>query len=172
MTITKQKNNTLVRVVSCIECGTKFKSNHSQSKYCSDQCRQIGNRRSWNKYSCANKNKRREYSKQHYNNSKIERIAQIKLYKQTPAGKKATRKADINSRKNNPQKYKARQEVLVAKRCGFITSMPCYICGNIKTEAHHINYNKPLNIIWLCTSHHKKLHEIIKNNNYKSEVTK
>jgi len=36
---------------------------------------------------------------------------------------------------------------------------PCESCGSTSfIEAHHDNYNKPLEIRWLCRSHHAKLH--------------
>lgn len=36
---------------------------------------------------------------------------------------------------------------------------PCETCGATGfTEAHHDNYDKPLQIRWLCRSHHAQLH--------------
>lgn len=35
---------------------------------------------------------------------------------------------------------------------------PCVICGNEKSEGHHYDYNKPTEVIWLCTEHHRRLH--------------
>lgn len=41
---------------------------------------------------------------------------------------------------------------------GKITKKPCAVCGNVKSEAHHPDYSKPLEVIWLCRIHHLKLH--------------
>lgn len=48
----------------------------------------------------------------------------------------------------------ARSDVHKALRNGDIKKKPCEICGVIQVEAHHNNYSKPLEIIWLCKDHH------------------
>ena len=35
---------------------------------------------------------------------------------------------------------------------------PCEICGSLKTEAHHDDYDKPLEVRWLCRIHHMRYH--------------
>jgi len=44
-------------------------------------------------------------------------------------------------------------------RRGVIKKMPCVICGDEKSEAHHEDYGKPLNIVWYCRLHHIRYHE-------------
>ena len=39
-----------------------------------------------------------------------------------------------------------------------IERRPCEVCG-AKAEAHHDNYNEPLNIRWLCFKHHREWHK-------------
>ena len=35
---------------------------------------------------------------------------------------------------------------------------PCIMCGVIGEHRHHPDYEKPLEIVWLCESCHHKLH--------------
>lgn len=39
---------------------------------------------------------------------------------------------------------------------------PCEICG-AKAEAHHEDYNKPLEVRWLCFKHHREWHKTHEN---------
>lgn len=47
--------------------------------------------------------------------------------------------------------------------CGRLKRMPCEICGTTNTHAHHEDYNEPLNVTWLCQSHHMLRHIEIRN---------
>ena len=42
---------------------------------------------------------------------------------------------------------------------GTVTKMPCEVCGNEKSQAHHEDYDKPLDVMWLCDQHHKDRHK-------------
>jgi len=60
--------------------------------------------------------------------------------------------------KNNPLKTTAHKKVRQAILTGDLIVQPCEKCGNPKTEAHHEDYTKPLDVVWLCSVHHKKRH--------------
>jgi hypothetical protein len=45
-----------------------------------------------------------------------------------------------------------------AKRKSLLVKKACLICGRIDVQAHHENYAKPLDIIWLCKEHHIERH--------------
>jgi hypothetical protein len=62
-----------------------------------------------------------------------------------------------NWEKQNPEKKKAHNAVNNALRYGKIHRHPCCICGS-KAEAHHEDYSKPLDVIWLCPKHHGEHH--------------
>lgn len=62
-----------------------------------------------------------------------------------------------NKRKNQPEKYRARNAVGNAVRNGRLVRQPCAICGDQNTEAHHKDYSKPLDVEWLCFKHHREV---------------
>ncbi len=43
-------------------------------------------------------------------------------------------------------------------RVGKLKRLSCEQCGSPETEAHHIDYDKPEDIIWLCNNHHREWH--------------
>ena len=36
------------------------------------------------------------------------------------------------------------------------------VCGNPVSEAHHRDYEKPLEVVWLCPEHHRIWHRLVK----------
>ncbi len=58
----------------------------------------------------------------------------------------------------NFKKYKARSVSKIALKNGTIKKHPCGKCGNKKSEMHHENYDKPLDITWLCRRCHSQRH--------------
>jgi len=61
-----------------------------------------------------------------------------------------------------PEKVQARNLLEQAVRCGKIKRLPCEVCGNPKTEAHHEDYSKPYDVHWLCRKHHNEIHKRMK----------
>ena len=59
-----------------------------------------------------------------------------------------------------PERNKARIAVNNAVRDGRLMRQPCFICGE-KAEAHHPDYSRPLDVVWLCDSHHKQTHALV-----------
>ena len=48
--------------------------------------------------------------------------------------------------------------VMVAIKKGLINPQPCEVCGEEKSQAHHDDYSKPLEVRWLCNKHHRQWH--------------
>ena len=78
-------------------------------------------------------------------------------YIHTPKGKEITKKQILKYRLLNPLAVKAVKKLNKAVKSGKIIRQPCIVCGE-KAQAHHPDYNKPLDVIWLCPFHHKNLH--------------
>jgi hypothetical protein len=59
-----------------------------------------------------------------------------------------------------PERIRARARVYYHKKQNNITPGTCEICGTEKSiEAHHPDYEQPLELIWLCSVHHRELHQ-------------
>ena len=56
-------------------------------------------------------------------------------------------------------KIAARQTVKRYLKLGRISKEPCIKCGEEKVDAHHEDYMKPLEVIWLCRKHHAEHHK-------------
>jgi hypothetical protein len=41
---------------------------------------------------------------------------------------------------------------------GRIERQPCEICGTPNAHAHHEDYDRPLDVRWLCEMHHRQIH--------------
>ena len=67
-------------------------------------------------------------------------------------------KISIRYKEQNPERYKATNKVNNALRDGKLQKLPCFCCGNLKVTAHHVAYDLPLDVVWLCQRHHKELH--------------
>lgn len=57
-----------------------------------------------------------------------------------------------------PHKAKANEMVSNAIRDGRLIRQPCEVCGERKSQAHHDDYFKPLDVRWLCFVHHREVH--------------
>lgn len=65
-------------------------------------------------------------------------------------------------RAEDTRRQRAHNMVARAIRKGELTRMPCIRCNKEKTEAHHDDYDKPLDVMWLCTPCHKQRHKELK----------
>lgn len=64
-------------------------------------------------------------------------------------------------RAENPDAYRAQTAVGNALRDGKIEREPCAICASSEhVHAHHKDYSRPLDVVWLCARCHHRLHAI------------
>lgn len=72
--------------------------------------------------------------------------------------KNRIREYNLRKKKKWGIKLKAQQTLRNAVRAGKVIMKPCEKCGHKKVHGHHENYKKPLEVIWLCDTHHKEIH--------------
>ncbi len=60
-------------------------------------------------------------------------------------------------RQKYPEKERAKRQVRTAISRGDLKRQPCVFCGK-PGHAHHPDYSKPLEVVWLCRQHHADLH--------------
>ena len=58
----------------------------------------------------------------------------------------------------HPKRYLAHMHVEKAKRRGDLVPQPCEVCGKHTVDAHHDDYDRPLDVRWLCRRHHVQHH--------------
>ena len=64
----------------------------------------------------------------------------------------------VRYREKNADKVKARLAVSSALKSGALSREDCRVCGERRSEAHHDDYSKPLDVTWLCNVHHRERH--------------
>lgn len=57
-----------------------------------------------------------------------------------------------------PEHDAARRALQAAVKNGVIVRGKCERCPSTKTQAHHDDYAKPLDVRWLCRDHHYEVH--------------
>jgi hypothetical protein len=60
--------------------------------------------------------------------------------------------------KDNREKYLAHKAVWGAIRDGRLVRQPCERCGSPDSHAHHEDYSRRFDVMWLCALHHKERH--------------
>lgn len=94
-------------------------------------------------YADNNRKKVREYQKEYRSRPEVKKSRMLFLRSQRIVHK---------------LKFRARDLLNKAVAKGIIIKKPCLVCGKLKVEAHHKNYNHPLKVIWLCRLHHEHEH--------------
>lgn len=88
-----------------------------------------------------NRDKKRKANNRYHAKISAERAMRTRLY-----------------RTRHPSAYAAHKAVQTALRNGTMVKRSCVICGSRKTHAHHEDYSKPLQVVWLCHAHHMERH--------------
>lgn len=105
---------------------------------------------------CRRKHNKKNF-KQFYGKNRDKVLEQQREYSKTEKGKIKSRNNQKKMYLKHRDKFNARYKVHEAIKKGLIIKKPCGICGKVKVEAHHEDYSKPLEVIWLCQKHHRIL---------------
>lgn len=62
-------------------------------------------------------------------------------------------------RQAHPDRRAAQMLLRKAVKSGDVKPTPCWVCGST-AEAHHPDYSRPLDVVWLCSAHHKQAHAV------------
>jgi len=96
-------------------------------------------------------------------NKNIEKIRQYdRVRAKNPERAKAASAISKAWRQEDSRRTKCHNAVTRAIRNGHLNRMPCQVCGVEKSYAHHEDYDKPLEVIWLCQPCHKQRHKEMK----------
>lgn len=87
------------------------------------------------------------------------RVSARIAYQKTTAFAQSHRAAAQRWQASHPERRKANVIVGNAMKAGKLEPQPCWCCGN-KAEAHHPDYSRPLDVVWLCPPHHKEVHAL------------
>lgn len=71
-------------------------------------------------------------------------------------------------RRKQNRKLKAHWTVQNALISGVLQKQTCF-CGK-KAQAHHEDYSKPLDVIWLCQKHHSERHVQIREEELRKQI--
>lgn len=118
--------------IDCPVCSVKFRAKAPHQRFCGTPCRIENFRRERPTY-------QRDYSRAH-------------------PGRRAPSVVRANITPVEHCKILAHDAVRSATKRGLLVRQPCEVCGDTKAEAHHCDYSKPLDVMWLCRLHHKKWH--------------
>jgi len=108
-------------------------------------------------------NKCKECNKTDVNKNRLENLDYYRAYDKERGKldhriKLATEQTRI-WRAQDVRRAAAHNAVARAIKKGMLNREPCKKCGAEKTEAHHEDYDKPLEIVWLCCPCHKQRHK-------------
>ena len=106
----------------------------------------------------------KQCTKQDVARHRSENLSEIREYDRRrsllPHRRERNREVTAAWRAANPERRAAQLALLAAVKKGEVTPWP--VCAmpecDGKPEAHHPDYSRPLDVVWLCSAHHKQAH--------------
>lgn len=149
----KLKDGTVV-FKECYDCGQikrteKFYKGRSWCVECRNKAKREDRMRNIEYY--------REYDrKRNVGKRKINGLARLRNWQKNNPEK--IKETTYKYRRENPVQYKAHYTISNYLCSGRLQKEPCVICGDENSVAHHEDYEKPLEIIWMCQKCHRFYH--------------
>lgn len=168
----KNRHGNMYTYAQCIQCQTEYKREHRarninayknrEKAYAEENKEHIRiYKHLWGQ---ENKERRAETNKRRYNAKREYILAKNKEYVSTIPGIKARKQSALNYYTNvaNKIKISARDKLLRAIKNGIVYRPgECSACGlECTPEGHHIDYEKPLDVVWLCKKCHTDTHHL------------
>lgn len=118
---------------------------------------------------------RRAYSHEYYRTHRDAVVGRVLRYGRTERGRSVNRAATQRYKRQHPElaqkvygriredpvrysqfllKHRAYNKVYYALRTGKLRRGVCAVCGSTDVHAHHDDYGRPLDVVWLCPLHH------------------
>jgi ribosomal protein S27AE len=108
-------------------------------------------------------NKCKECNKNDATKHRNKNLEKIRAYDRERAKEperiKATTEINRAWRAEDKRRQVAHNAIARAIRNGSLVRIPCIRCGEHKSLAHHEDYDKPLEVMWLCQPCHKQRHK-------------
>lgn len=141
----------------CKTCRSKYAKKHYQDNK-EDYLERAKKQRE------SNPEEYKEYMRKYYRENRDEALEKAREYSQTERGKEVRKLINKNyfSSDYGKRVHRARKAVQRALKSGkLVRPKYCSECGEEAfIEAHHEDYNKPLEIIWLCKQCHENIHHL------------
>jgi ribosomal protein S27AE len=110
-------------------------------------------------------NKCKKCAKADVHKHRSENLEKVRQYDRNRANRSERIKAGVELtriwRAQDQRRQKAHGMVYRAIKSGKLIRKPCCKCGEQKSLAHHEDYDKPLDVMWLCQPCHKQRHKEI-----------
>lgn len=125
-----------------------------------NMCKQCANEKT-KEYRAARPDHYKEVARVHARNR---RAAGVKYPSELAPSFSAAKIASVKKyRAAHPLKAFAQTTAANAMRAGKLVRQPCEVCGTtIKIHGHHDDYSKPLDVRWLCVTHHAEHHRLLR----------
>jgi len=126
-------------------------------------CKKCNTEKSFDDFYTSSKTRCKDCIKESTHANRLLRIDHYRQYDRMrasmPHRKELAKEVMTEWKSKHPNRRAANIKVGNAVRDGKLKKQPCWVCGS-GAVAHHPDYDRPLDVVWLCQSHHKQAHAL------------